>query len=200
MSFAIITRETGIMIVSKNSEATTASQVLVVTIRSAPRAAMDLARPGKNAIRKQALQPRRVNQRRLAPTPATLRRSSRRAHHLHHVNLHRIAALVPSLGRTRYSADMKPGELDRMDSDSNQSRRRIAIRPEPPNGGVCDQLQQTGELEESTGHRRIAEGGFQHSAVIISDAGPWSQRDVLSYIGRHPFMEACLHEIHERLD
>ena len=82
---AITIRETGIMIVSKNSEATTASQVLVVTIRSAPRAAMDLARPGKNAIRKQAFQPRSVKQRRLAPTPATLRRR-RRAHHPHRRN------------------------------------------------------------------------------------------------------------------
>ena len=186
------------MIVSKNSEATTASQVLVVTIRSAPRAAMDLARPGKNAIRKQALQPRRVKQRRLAPTPATLRRRSRRAHRLHHVNLNRIAALVPSLGRTRYSADMKPGELDRMDSDSNQSRRRIAIRPEPPNGGVCDQLQQTGELEELTGHRRIAEGEFQQIIFRCHhhhqrSPGPGVKGDVPSYIGRHPFMEACLH-------
>ena len=92
---------------------------------------------------------------------------------------------------------MSLGELDRMVSESNPSRRRIAIRPEPPNGGVCDQLQQTGELEESTGHRRIAEGGFQHSAVIISERrapGPGAEGHVLPYIGRHPLMASNIQQ------
>ena len=85
---AITIRETGTIIVSKNNGATTTSRVLVVTNlnRSVPRAAMDLARPGKNAIRNQAFQPRSVKQRRLAPTPATLRRRRRRAHHPHRRN------------------------------------------------------------------------------------------------------------------